>query len=91
MGLALPAESASLWNTIRREAVAVAAAEPALAAWLQETVVGQSNLRHAGTIELPWRSVAAATKRPLPGELPSGPIATIPFDRDRDPRSAGTA
>jgi len=48
MGLALPAESVSLWNTIHREAVAVAAAEPALAAWMQEAVVGQTNL--AGTL-----------------------------------------
>src|SRR5882724_7477073 len=44
MGLALPTESASLWNTIHREAVAVAAAEPALAAWMHEAVVNQSNL-----------------------------------------------
>ena len=48
MGLVLPAESVSLWTTIHREAVAVAAAEPALAAWLQETVVGQNSL--AGTL-----------------------------------------
>jgi serine O-acetyltransferase len=47
MGLALPAESASLWNTIHREAVAVAAAEPALAAWIHEAVVKQSNLASA--------------------------------------------
>lgn len=47
MGLALPAESASLWNTIHREAVAIAAAEPALAAWMHEVVVNQSNLASA--------------------------------------------
>src|ERR1700676_2687909 len=47
MGLALPAESASLWNTIHREAVAVAAAEPALAAWMHEAGVNQSNLASA--------------------------------------------
>jgi serine O-acetyltransferase len=47
MGLVLPAESASLWNTIHREAVAVVAAEPALAAWMQEAVVNQSNLASA--------------------------------------------
>lgn len=47
MGLALPAESASLWNTIRREAVVVAAAEPALAPWMHEAVVNQSNLASA--------------------------------------------
>ena len=47
MGLALPAESASLWNTIHREAVAVAAAEPALAAWMHEAVVNQGNLASA--------------------------------------------
>jgi serine O-acetyltransferase len=48
MGLALPAESVSLWNTIHREAVAIAAAEPALAAWMHEAVIGQSDL--AGTL-----------------------------------------
>jgi serine O-acetyltransferase len=47
MGLALPAESASLWNTIHREAVAVAAAEPALAAWMHVAVVNQSDLANA--------------------------------------------
>ncbi len=47
MGLALPAESASLWNTIHREAVAVASDEPALAAWMHEAVVNQSNLASA--------------------------------------------
>lgn len=47
MGLALPAESTSLWNTIRREAVAVAAAEPALATWVHEAVVNHSNLASA--------------------------------------------
>jgi serine O-acetyltransferase len=45
--LALPAESASLWNTIHREAVAVAAAEPALAAWMHVAVVNQSDLANA--------------------------------------------
>jgi len=47
MGLALPAESTSLWNEIRREAVAVAAAEPALATWMHEAVVNQNNLAGA--------------------------------------------
>ena len=47
MGLALPSESASLWNTIHREAVAVAAAEPALAGWMYEAVVNQCNLAGA--------------------------------------------
>jgi serine O-acetyltransferase len=47
MGLALPAESHSLWNTIHREAVAVAAAEPALSAWMHEAIVNQSNLASA--------------------------------------------
>ena len=47
MGLALPTEGTSLWNTIHREAVAVAAAEPALAAWMHEAVVNQSNLAGA--------------------------------------------
>jgi serine O-acetyltransferase len=47
MGLALRAESASLWNTIHREAVAVAAAEPVLAAWMHEAIINQSNLAGA--------------------------------------------
>lgn len=47
MGLALPAESHSLWNTIHREAVAVAAAEPVLAAWMHEAIVNQSSLASA--------------------------------------------
>jgi serine O-acetyltransferase len=47
MGLALPAESVSLWNAIHREAVAVAAAEPALAASMHKAVVHQSNLATA--------------------------------------------
>ena len=44
MGLPSPAEDVSLWQTIQREALAVAAAEPALAAWMHEVVVGQRNL-----------------------------------------------
>jgi hypothetical protein len=36
MGLALPAERTSLWNMIHQKAIAVAAAEPALAAWMDE-------------------------------------------------------
>jgi serine O-acetyltransferase len=47
MGLALSADSASLWNTIHREAVAVAAGEPALAAWLHVAVVNQRDLASA--------------------------------------------
>src|ERR1700733_11497228 len=47
MGLALPAEGASLWNTIHREAVAVVAADPVLAAWMHEAIVNQSNLASA--------------------------------------------
>jgi hypothetical protein len=62
MGLALPAESASLWNTIHREAVA--ADEPALAAWMHEAVVNQSNLASALAQLIAVRSVAAATRRP---------------------------
>jgi serine O-acetyltransferase len=58
MGLALPAESASLWNTIHRDAVATAAAEPALAAWMHEAVVNQSNL--AGALA---QSIAVAVSR----------------------------
>jgi serine O-acetyltransferase len=47
MGLALSAENRSLWDTIRREAAAVAAAEPALAAWMHVAIVNQSNLAGA--------------------------------------------
>ncbi len=47
MALALPAERASLWDTVHRKAVAVAAAEPALAGWMHEAVVNQSNLANA--------------------------------------------
>ena len=44
MGLPLSAESHSLWNTIHREAVAVAAADPVLAAWMHEAIINQRNL-----------------------------------------------
>src|SRR5215210_395545 len=47
MGLALPAESYSLWNAIRSEAVAVAAADPVLAAWMHEAIVNHSSLASA--------------------------------------------
>jgi serine O-acetyltransferase len=47
MGLALPVESHSLWNTIHRQAVAIAAAEPVLAAWMHEAIINQSNLASA--------------------------------------------
>jgi serine O-acetyltransferase len=47
MGLALRAESHSLWNTIHREALAVAAAEPVLAAWMHEAIINQSDLASA--------------------------------------------
>ena len=47
MGLALPAKSASLWTMIHSGAVAVAAAEPALAAWMHEAVVDQSDFASA--------------------------------------------
>jgi serine O-acetyltransferase len=47
MGLPLKAESHSLWNTIHREALAVAAAEPVLAPWMHEAIVNQSNLAGA--------------------------------------------
>jgi serine O-acetyltransferase len=49
MGLALPAESPSLWNTIQREAVAVAAAEPVLAAWMHEAILNHNDLAGALT------------------------------------------
>lgn len=47
MGLALKAESYSLWNTIHREALVVAAAEPVLAAWMHEAILNQSDLASA--------------------------------------------
>jgi serine O-acetyltransferase len=47
MGLALSAESHSLWDTIHHEAVAVAAAEPALAAWMHEAIINQNDLAGA--------------------------------------------
>lgn len=47
MGWALSAEDHSLWHTIQREAVAVAAAEPVLAGWMREAIVNQSNLAGA--------------------------------------------
>ena len=47
MGLALPAASHSLWDTIHREAIAVAAAEPVLAAWMHEAIVNHSDLAGA--------------------------------------------
>jgi serine O-acetyltransferase len=94
MGLALPAESASLWNTIHREAVAVAAAEPALAAWMHEAVVNQSNL--AGTlaqliaVAVSGRDEKTATRRIAERAYRDDPslieIATLdlraPLDRD---------
>jgi serine O-acetyltransferase len=49
MALALPAESYSLWETIRREAVAVAGADPVLAAWMHEAIVNHSDLASALT------------------------------------------
>lgn len=58
MNLALPvAASSAIWDTIRREALAAASAEPALAAWMQEAVVNQSDL--ASSLA---RLIAAATK-----------------------------
>jgi serine O-acetyltransferase len=47
MGLALPAESPSLWDMIQREAVAIAAAEPVLAAWMHEAILNHSDLAGA--------------------------------------------
>lgn len=47
MGPALSAESTSLWNTIRRDAAAVAAAEPALATWMHEAVISQRSFSSA--------------------------------------------
>ena len=79
MGLALPAESASLWNTIHREAVAVAAAEPALAAWMHEAVVNQSDLAGALAQLIAVAISDSRDEKTEPGELPNGPIATIPL------------
>src|SRR3954468_1611774 len=47
MGLALPAASHSLWDTIHRDAVAVAAAEPVLAPWMHEAIVNHNDLAGA--------------------------------------------
>ena len=47
MGLALPAESHSLWSTIQQQAVAVAAAEPVLAAWMREAILNHGDLAGA--------------------------------------------
>src|SRR5690348_994720 len=47
MGLARLAESHSLWDTLHREAVAVAAAEPALAAWVHAAIINQTDLAGA--------------------------------------------
>jgi serine O-acetyltransferase len=47
MGLALPAASHSLWDTIHSEAIAVAAAEPVLAPWMHEAIVNHSDLAGA--------------------------------------------
>jgi serine O-acetyltransferase len=47
MGLALPAASHSLWDTIHREAAAVAAAEPVLAPWMHEAIVNHDDLAGA--------------------------------------------
>jgi serine O-acetyltransferase len=47
MGLALSAESQSLWNTIHREAVAVAAADPVLSAWMHEAIINHGDLASA--------------------------------------------
>jgi serine O-acetyltransferase len=47
MGLALPAESPSLWNTIQRQALAVAADEPVLAPWMHEAIINHDDLAGA--------------------------------------------
>src|ERR1700754_4497046 len=47
MGLALPAESHSLWNTIQRQAGAAAAAEPVLAARMHEAILNHDDLAGA--------------------------------------------
>jgi serine O-acetyltransferase len=47
MGLARLAESRSLWDALQREAVAVAVAEPALAAWVHAAIINQRDLAGA--------------------------------------------
>ena len=47
MGLALSAANQSLWNTIHSEAVGIADAEPALAAWMHEAIVHHSDFAGA--------------------------------------------
>lgn len=47
MGLALPAESSSLWDTIERQALAVATAEPVLAPWMHEAILNHNDLAGA--------------------------------------------
>lgn len=47
MSLMLSAESHALWNTIREQAVAVAAAEPVLATWVHEAIIDRGNLAGA--------------------------------------------
>jgi serine O-acetyltransferase len=47
MGLALPAESPSLWDTIQRQALAVAVAEPVLAPWMHEAILNHNDLAGA--------------------------------------------
>lgn len=44
MRLAIPVETGSLWSSIHREAVRVAAAEPILAAWMHEAIINQPHL-----------------------------------------------
>src|SRR3954469_12520384 len=47
MGLALPAESPSLWNTVQRQALAVTSAEPVLAPWMHEAILNHNDLAGA--------------------------------------------
>src|SRR3954470_12897406 len=44
MRLAMPVETESLWSSIHRDAVRVAAAEPILAAWMHEAIINQPHL-----------------------------------------------
>jgi serine O-acetyltransferase len=100
MGLAHPAASHSLWDTIRREVVAVAAAEPVLAAWMHEAIVNQADLAGAlaqliavavggsGDEKALTRRIAERAYRDNPGLIE---IATLDLKAplDRDPACPG--
>ena len=61
-----PPTDVSIWHTIRRQAVAVAKAEPILAAWLHEAVLNHINFEHSLS-----HLIAKATR----GSQPHRPLA----------------